>query len=434
MASPSLKSLLKRQQIVDNMIHAQPPSSRQELLEEMITGQRHAELQQFVARNSPREVAQQLEQLSEEQANYCWEYLSDTSKNLILWELSPEWASKLGQDAQPNYANADIAIYHLDAGRLKRSHLTDNMGLHGLRPVWIDLVGASKSQRKFIGEYFGVVLPDPMESTDLEISARFHVEENDDIHLHSNFLMKTKGVAENAPVAFVLSGGTLFSIRDMELPVFRHQRRRVTTQTGYVNDSIDILLDLYGADVEVSADNLESVYSTLGKISKQVLDNSVTDEDAGDLLAKIAEEEDENGRIRSNILDTQRALNFLKRSRKLSRDQIEDVDQISRNIESLNNHTAFLFDKINFLMDATIGFININQNKRVSQLTILSVVIMPVNILAGVGGMSEFSMMTEGIPWPIAYGGFIVGSAGIGGLTYALLKYFSKRNKPSRKP
>jgi magnesium transporter len=78
-------------------------------------------------------------------------------------------------------------------------------------------------------------------------------------------------------------------------------------------------------------------------------------------------------------------------------------------------------------MDATIGFININQNKRVNQLTVFSVVFMPINILAGMGGMSEFSMMTQGIGWPLAYGGFMVGSAFIGIVTYLLLKYFEKR-------
>jgi hypothetical protein len=51
-------------------------------------------------------------------------------------------------------------------------------------------------------------------------------------------------------------------------------------------------------------------------------------------------------------------------------------------------------------MDSTIGFININQNKRVSKLTTISVVFTPINIVAGIGGMSEFSMMTQGVPWP----------------------------------
>ena len=98
-----------------------------------------------------------------------------------------------------------------------------------------------------------------------------------------------------------------------------------------------------------------------------------------------------------------------------------------RNIESLNSHTSFLFDKINFLMDATIGFININQNRRINKLTVFGVVFMPINILAGMGGMSEFSMMTQGVPWPVAYGSFFAVSCLLGGSTFFALRYFEKR-------
>jgi magnesium transporter len=79
-------------------------------------------------------------------------------------------------------------------------------------------------------------------------------------------------------------------------------------------------------------------------------------------------------------------------------------------------------------MDATIGFININQNKRINQLTIFGVVFTPINILAGMGGMSEFSMMTQGIPWPLAYGAFLLGAGLIGGLTFVLLKQLESRH------
>jgi magnesium transporter len=188
-----------------------------------------------------------------------------------------------------------------------------------------------------------------------------------------------------------------------------------------------VLLDLYAADVECSADSLERIYATLNTVGKMVLNEHVSDEQAALTLSSIAEEESENGRIRGNILDTQRALNFLLRARLLKDSQIEDAKQVMRNIESLNSHTAFLFDKINFLMDATIGFININQNKRVNQLTVFSVVFMPINILAGMGGMSEFSMMTQGIEWPIAYAGFAIASIVIGYLTYLGLKRFERK-------
>jgi magnesium transporter len=82
-------------------------------------------------------------------------------------------------------------------------------------------------------------------------------------------------------------------------------------------------------------------------------------------------------------------------------------------------------------MDSTIGFININQNKRVNQLTIFSVVFMPINILAGIGGMSEFSMMTQGIDWPVAYGGFMVCSALIGWLTFRVLGHLERKRTQS---
>ena len=83
-------------------------------------------------------------------------------------------------------------------------------------------------------------------------------------------------------------------------------------------------------------------------------------------------------------------------------------------------------------MDATIGFININQNKRVSQLTVFGVVFMPLNILAGVGGMSEFSMMTEGIPWQLAYGGVLVGMGLLGWATFAGVRAWENRKMRNR--
>ena len=126
-------------------------------------------------------------------------------------------------------------------------------------------------------------------------------------------------------------------------------------------------------------------------------------------------------------MDTRRAVSFLMRSKMLTRNQLEDSQQILRDIESLDGHTAFLFDKINFLMDAAVGFININQNKVVKRLTVTSVVFMPLNVLAGIGGMSEFSMMTQGIAWPVSYSLFAVGLVIVGWLTYAILRFFESR-------
>ena len=426
MSLKTLIDMLNKQKLVDVMLHSQQ-MHKHDMVQSLLQKQHDAELLNFIAKQNATELGGYLDALPLDAAKKLWAKLPTARENDVLWEISDQRRTELAGERQPDFADSKINVYELVDGRLKSLPIAGRKDLEGAKPIWVDLINSTQAERLFVGSHFGVELPDPIEATDLEVSARFHVEENDDIHLHSNFLLDRDGESKSVPVAFILHGGVLFSLRNEELSVFRLQRRRALTQPGYVSDSVDLLLDLYGADVEVSADSLENIYAKLGVVGRHVLSEAITDQQAAAILADIAEEEDQNGRIRSNILDTQRALSFLMRGRLLTADQISDAKQILRNIESLNSHTAFLFDKINFLMDATIGFININQNKRVNQLTVFSVVFMPINILAGIGGMSEFSMMTEGTPWPVAFGGFIVGSVFIGLATYLLLKQFEKK-------
>ncbi|MBS1190624.1 MAG: magnesium transporter CorA [Rhodocyclaceae bacterium] len=426
MSLNAITELLHKQKLIEGMVHDQN-MPRQAIVETLVHRQHMAELEALVAKLPAGEIGGILEALPIEGAKLLWKRIPAERENDILWEVSDALREQLAGNREPDFAESQMNAFELVDGRLRQVAISGRKDLEGIRPIWIDLLNASKAERTYIGEYFGLQLPDPGEATDLEVSSRFHVEEDGEIHLHSNFLLDREGNSRSVPVGFILHGGILFSIRNEKLPVFRLQRRRARTQPGYVSDCYDLLLDLYGADVEYSADSLEDIYHTLGKVGHQVLSETMSDQEAAAILADIAEEEDLNGRIRSNILDTQRALSFLMRRKTLSPSQLEDAKQILRDIESLNSHTAFLFDKINFLMDATIGFININQNKRVSQLTVFGVVFMPINILAGVGGMSEFSMMTQGIPWPIAYGAFMAGMGLIGWGTYVAVKHSENR-------
>jgi magnesium transporter len=103
------------------------------------------------------------------------------------------------------------------------------------------------------------------------------------------------------------------------------------------------------------------------------------------------------------MMDTRRAVSFLMRGRLLNSEQFEEARQILRDIESLDGHTSFLFDKINFLMDATVGFININQNKIIKIFSVASVAFLPPTLIASVYGMN-FKFLPEldwhyGYPW-----------------------------------
>jgi magnesium transporter len=427
-----VSDLLKKQKRVAGMVHNQS-MPRQAIVETLVQRQHLAELKTLLNQLPVADIASLLDALPIEEGRQLWPLIEQGRQNDVLWEVSDERRDSLADGREPVFNESQMNAFVLVDGSLQQIPIEGRKNLEGVSPIWIDLLGASKAERTYVGSHFGLTLPDPDELTDLETSARYQIEGNGDIHLHSNFLLDREGLSRSVPVAFILHKGVLFSLRNEDLPVFRLQRRRARTQPGYVSDCTDVLLDLFGADVEYSADSLEDIYATLGKVGRQVLSEAISDSEAAAILGAIAEEEDLNGRIRGNILDTQRAINFLIRSKTMAPAQLDDGSQILRNIDSLNSHTSFLFDKINFLMDATIGFININQNKRINQLTVFGVVFTPINILAGMGGMSEFSMMTQGIPWPIAYGAFLVGAAMIGGLTFMALKRLETRQLKLKK-
>jgi magnesium transporter len=193
----------------------------------------------------------------------------------------------------------------------------------------------------------------------------------------------------------------LFSVHAHDLPVFRLVRLRARSRPGSIEDYKDVLLDLYATDAEYSADALEGIYQSLEEVSRSVLQKELTDQDAASALNAIAQEEDLNGRIRRNMMDTRRAVSFLMRGRLLNSEQFEEGRQILRDIESLDGHTAFLFDKINFLMDATVGFININQNKIIKIFSVASVAFLPPTLIASIYGMN-FRILPE-LNWDFGY-------------------------------
>ena len=401
MSLQTVNDLLKKHKLVENMLEHQP-MKRRKLVTSLVHKQHMVELHTLLKRLSAAEVGSILSALSLEDAQIVWEQITESRQDDVLWEISDTLREALVGDREPHCGEGHINAYELVNGLLSKVNITCREDLKKIKPIWVDLLAPSKAQRVLIGQHYGLDLPDPNELTDLEASARFYVEQDqDEIHIHSDFLLDREGNARSVPVAFVLRGDTLFSVRAEELPVFRLQRLRARTQPGFVSDSRDMLLDLYSAEAEYSADSLENIYTELESVSRKVLSQTMTDEEAARTLADIAEEEDLNGRIRRNMLDTQRAVSFLLRRKLLTPTQLEDAQQILRDIESLNSHTAFLFDKINFLMDATVGFININQNKVIKIFSVASVALLPPTLIASIYGMN-FQVMPE-LLWEYGY-------------------------------
>lgn len=323
-----------------------------------------------------------------------------------------------------------LNIFTLANGRLVQEEIESLEELARFQPIWVDLESPTLEEKRWIKQHYGLSIPEDAMDEDIEESARFYEEDNGELHIRSDFLVDVYDEPRSVRVAFILnlvndelkSKGVLFSIHDEDVPVFRLVRMRARRAPGLIEDAKEVLLKLFDADAEYSADTLEGIYDDLEQVSTQVLAGDVTDARAGEVLAAIARQEDLNGRIRRNVMDTRRAVSFMMRSKMLNAEQFEDARQILRDIESLDSHTAFLFDKINFLMDATVGFININQNKIIKIFSVASVALLPPTLIASVYGMN-FQFMPE-LNWEYGYPyvvGLMVASAVVPML------YFRKR-------
>jgi magnesium transporter len=294
-----------------------------------------------------------------------------------------------------------LNVFTLANGRLFQEEIESLDALTHVKPVWVDLDAPTAEEKGWIAQHFGVTIPDDAVDDDLEESARFYEEDNGELHIRSDFLIDDDETPRNVRVAFILFNGVLFSVHGEELPVFRLLRLRARRIPALIEDAKDVLLKLYDADAEYSADALEGIYDALEKVSQRVLKQEVNDAMAAEALSAIAKEEDLNGRIRRNVMDTRRAVSFMMRSRMLNAEQFEEARQILRDIDSLDSHSTFLFDKINFLMNATVGFININQNKIIKLFSVASVGLLPPTLIASIYGMN-FKAMPE-LDWPYGY-------------------------------
>ncbi|SFU35729.1 magnesium transporter [Paenacidovorax caeni] len=302
-----------------------------------------------------------------------------------------------------------LNIFTLANGRLVQEEIESLEELSRFQPIWVDLESPTPEEKRWIKQHYGLSIPEDAMDEDIEESARFYEEDNGELHIRSDFLIDDHEQPRGVRVAFILnlvndelkSKGVLFSIHDADVPVFRLLRLRARRAPGLITDAREVLLKLFDADAEYSADTLEGIYDELELAGKKVLSGNVTDALAGEVLGAIARQEDLNGRIRRNVMDTRRAVSFMMRSKMLNAEQFEEARQILRDIDSLDSHTAFLFDKINFLMDATVGFININQNKIIKIFSVASVALLPPTLIASVYGMN-FRAMPE-LEWEFGY-------------------------------
>ncbi|PVZ86380.1 magnesium transporter CorA [Serratia sp. S1B] len=313
-----------------------------------------------------------------------------------------------------------LSAFKLDNSRLSRLELDDADDLTS--SLWVDLVEPEEGERERVQCELGQSLATRPELDDIEASARFF-EDEDGLHIHSFFYFEdAEDHAGNSTVAFTIRDGRLYTLRERELPAFRLYRMRARNQRMMDGNAYELLLDLFETKIEQLADEIENVYSDLEKLSRVIMEGH-PGEGYDEALSTLAELEDIGWKVRLCLMDTQRALNFLVRKARLPTTQLEQAREILRDIESLLPHNESLFQKVNFLMQAAMGFINIEQSRIIKIFSVVSVVFLPPTLVASSYGMN-FEFMPE-LHWSFGYPGAIALMVAAGLAPYL---YFKRKN------
>jgi magnesium transporter len=307
-----------------------------------------------------------------------------------------------------------IAAYDIEQGKL-----TQRSGPTVEPAMWIDLLTPSKEEEALIEEALGLDIPTREEMQEIELSSRLYIE-GDAAFMTATILSHTDGDdVQVSPVTFVLAGPRLVTVRYEDPRIFPHfVARKLKSAAGETADSL--LVGLLDAFVERNADILERAAHDIDSISRQIFRPRTINPNEGpnkeksrkeprstdfqNILEEIGRKGDLTSNIRDSLLTLQRLSAFLTQiamQRKPGKEVQARIRTLARDIQALSDHANFLSQKITFLLDATLGMINIEQNAIIKIFSVAAVVFLPPTLIASIYGMN-FDDMPE-LTWPLGY-------------------------------
>lgn len=270
-------------------------------------------------------------------------------------------------------------------------------------PVWLDLFDPSEEERAEGERLLGTKLPTREQSSALELSNRLRSSEQVLRMNVPTFVRDEGGQGATTPLAFLLTPKLLVSVRYAESTAFDLVAKSFTG-TNTPNDSVCAFVDLVETIVNVDADRMEAVSGNLSKLARAVFsDNRDHRHLLRAALFKVGSMQREVIQIRSTQLGIARMLTYLCDSKHawIENDAYAQLNITHKDVDTLAEFDQQLSDRIQFVLDAVLGFINNDQNDIMKVLTVITVVTIPPMILAGIWGMN-FKSIPE-YDWPHGY-------------------------------
>jgi magnesium transporter len=283
------------------------------------------------------------------------------------------------------------------------------------KAVWFDMENPSAEDYAFVVRETGLSLPSREDLTEIETSARLS-SDSDVLTLSTPIVTRVEDFLQSSPLGFVLSPDHLVTIRFAPSLVFNSFAGQ-PHETGAHGEqhSAFMFAAVLEAIVDRQADVLEKLRGELDQLSHRIFhhrlgtkkDDSAlrrrnAERDLQIMLGTLGRDYDTISFLRDGQLGIARIAPYAEAAAPwLPKSVVARLQSVHKDISSLNEFSTHLTDKVQFLLDATLGLINIAQNSLIKILTVVSIVGIPPTLIAGIYGMN-FHNMPE-LTWTYGY-------------------------------
>ncbi len=282
---------------------------------------------------------------------------------------------------------AEVKLFYHKDGIVRLSRSLDFLKSNPIQSfLWIDLNDVDEEVENELEDFLKIYIQEEEEMIEIEMSSRY-IETQDTLVVNSNFLLSN---FEMDPVSFILKNNILVTVRSQELISFHETVKKISANPKGYKTGADVMVALLETRVEFDADMIEDMTQKITQLS-----NSLSLQEADrDLLGEIKNLQEKTMMLRENIIDKQRTVSSMLRSEFIPRDLQPKLSMIIKDINSLVEHCKFSFDRLDYLQDTFLGYVNIEQNNIIKIFTIVSVIFMPPTLIASIYGMN-FTFMPE---------------------------------------
>ena len=276
--------------------------------------------------------------------------------------------------------------------------------------LWADLFEPSQDEEKAVEALLTVDVPTRDEMKEIETSNRLY-EENGAVYMTATVGSKLDSDRpESSAITFILANGRLITNRYVDPTPVRRFMQYVERSPAACTSNATLLAGLLEGFVERIADLLERVQGELDAVSLTIFPRaggkSPSSGDLHAMIQKIGANGDLVSKARESLVSFQRLLMYVQQSTNvtLSQDQRGRFKSTLRDVQSLSDHATFLGSKIQFLLDAVLGLINLEQNNIIKIFSVAAVMFLPPTLVASIYGMNFVHMPELDKPWgyPVA--------------------------------